>query len=419
MNNVEVRKKRVSFIIAIVLVLALIIPQMAFALTDADKAEIEDLQDQIADLEKDIASSQSKIEAIEEKKAQSNQTLSDLMVQVNELDTQITNYNKQISLLNASISSLQTQIKDTQDKMVVQEKEIEKSKQALSERMRAMYMAGETSSIEILMSADSFETFLTRMELVQSVAKHDSKLIDDIEKQIEDLKKMETSLREQQVKVQADKDSLSSVRAQLVSKKSTLNVKVAEMNRQINSLNAQDANAKKVQSQLEAQKDAFEQKVDDLLNGKVSTGNGSVGAMIWPLPYRGTYITSPYGYRTMNGVTKFHYGIDISMADKYNKSLVAVADGTVIFASNDGSYNGGYGNYLRIDHGNSVVTVYGHCKTLLVSTGQKVSQGQAVAIMGTSGNSTGVHVHFEVRINNEKKNPLNYLSVPSDVYIKK
>ena len=418
MNRANV-KKRMSTVLAMILIFAMMIPQLSFAITDAEQAEIDRINSQMQDLENEIAASQSKIDEIERRKADKKSTVNDYLNQVNELDAQISNFNKKIALLSQSIAALQAQIKTTQENMKVQEQEISKTKELLSERMRAMYMAGETSSVEILMSADSFETFLTRMELVQSIARHDSKLIDELQKKIDELKAMENSLVEQQTKVQADKDAQAAAKAQLMPKKKALNSTITLMNREISNLNKQSTEKQKIQQRLEAQKEAFENELDRILSGETSSGSGSVGAMIWPLPYRGTYITSPYGYRTMNGVTKFHYGIDISMADKYNKNLVASADGTVIYASNDGSWNGGYGNYLRIDHGNGVVTVYGHCQSLKVVKGQKVTQGQPVAIMGTSGNSTGVHVHFEVRINNVKKNPLNYVNMPPDAYIKK
>lgn len=409
-------KRTLSSLLAMVLlVLAVVAPQMAYAVTDSEQSEIDHINDKIEAIEDEIAASENKIAAIEEKKAQAKQTASDLLTQVNELDRQINSFNQKISLLNQTIVALNTQIKQTQDNITAQEQEIEQTKELLRQRLRTMYMAGETSSIEILLSSDSFESFLTRMQLVQSVSKHDSDLVKELEVKMNELKELEKSLRDQQVNVQSDKDALASAKAQLIPKKRQLNAKVLEMNRQISSLNAQDAEAKKVQEKLEAQKDAFEREVDDILSGKVQNGSGSVGAMIWPLPYRGTYITSKYGYRTMNGVTKFHYGVDISTKTP-SPNLVAVADGKVVIASNDGSYNGGYGNYLAIDHGNGVVTVYGHCAYLKVTLGQSVTQGQSVAVMGSTGNSTGPHVHFEVRVNGSKKNPLNYLSMPSDVY---
>lgn len=424
-NNIVIKKSITCIATILILIVALLSPQFAFALTDADQEKVDELKDQIASIEEQIKASQNKIDAIAEKRGQSKDTLSDLMDEVQSLDKQINSYNKKISLLNRRIVELDFQIKKTKEDMNVQQGKIENTKELLSERIRAMYIAGETSSIEILMSADSFESFLTRIELVQSVTRHDSKLINDLEEQMNQLKKMEKELREQQVLVQSDKDEVSKAKAEILPKKAELNTKVLSMNRQISYLNAQDAETKRVQQKLEAQREAFEREVDDILNGLVENGSGSVGNMIWPLPYSGTYITSPYGYRTMNGVRKFHYGIDISMpgaggtTGPFTKRLVAVADGKVVIASNDGSWNGGYGNYLAIDHGNGVVTVYGHCYKLNVSYGQMVTQGQTVAIMGSTGNSTGAHVHFEVRVNGSKMNPQNYLSMPSDVYIRR
>ncbi|NCC87902.1 MAG: hypothetical protein EOM05_08555 [Clostridia bacterium] len=413
----NVKRTILSMLAAVLMILAVVAPQMAFAVTDSEQEEIDRINNKIEAIEDEILASENKIAAIEEKKAQSKQTASDLLTQVNELDRQISSFNQKISLLNQTVEALNTQIKQTQENVATQEQEIEQTKALLMQRLRTMYMAGETSSIEILMSSDSFESFLTRMELVKSVSKHDSDLVKELEIKINELTELEKTLRGQQVKVQSEKDELSAAKAELVPKKKQLSVKVLEMNKQISSLNAQDAEAKKIQQNLEAQKDAFETEVDDILSGKVQNGSGSVGEMIWPLPYRGTYITSKYGSRTMNGVTKFHYGVDISTKIS-SPSLVAVADGTVVIASNNGSWNGGYGNYLAIDHGNGVVTVYGHCAYLKVTLGQHVTQGQSVAVMGSTGNSTGPHVHFEVRVNGSKKNPLNYLAMPSDVYYK-
>ena len=411
----NVKRTILSMLAVIMMVLAVVSPQMAFAVTDYEQEEIDRINNKVEAIEDEILASENKVAAIEEKKAQSKQTASDLLTQVNELDRQISSFNQKISLLNQTVEALNTQINQTQENVTTQEQEIEQTKALLMQRLRTMYMAGETSSIEILMSSDSFENFLTRIQLVQSVSKHDSNLVKELEVKINELKELEKSLREQQVKVQSEKDEVAAAKAQLVPKKKLLSVKVLEMNRQISRLDAQDAEAKKIQKNLEAQKDAFERQVDDILSGKVQNGSGSVGAMIWPLPYRGTYITSKYGSRTMSGVTKFHYGVDISTRTP-SPSLVAVADGKVVIASNDGSWNGGYGNYLGIDHGNGVVTIYGHCAYLKVTKGQHVTQGQSVAVMGSTGNSTGPHVHFEVRVNGSKKNPLNYLSMPSDVY---
>ncbi len=282
-----------------------------------------------------------------------------------------------------------------------------------------MYMAGETSSIEILLSADSFESFLTRMQLVQSISKHDSDLIKEFEIKINKLKESEKSLREDQIKVQSDKEAVESAKAELLQKKKQLNVKVLEMNIQLKLLSAEDAQARKIQQNLEARKEAFAREVDDILNGRIQHGSGVAGKMIWPLPYRGTYITSRYGWRTLYGQPNFHRGIDISMpgaggqTGPFTKRLVAVADGTVALVRYDPL---GYGYYVAIDHGEGVQTRYGHCCSTLVREGQRVKQGDTIAIMGTTGNSTGAHVHFEVLVNGVKKNPEMYLTKPSDVY---
>ncbi len=133
------------------------------------------------------------------------------------------------------------------------------------------------------------------------------------------------------------------------------------------------------------------------------------GEFMWPVPGYG-YISSPYGYRTWsNGYVEFHNGIDIakgSQSSIMGAAIVASNDGVVIRAA----YNaGGYGYYIIIDHGGGRMTVYGHCNTLLVRVNDIVIQGETIATVGSTGNSTGPHLHFEIRINGSNVNPVDYL----------
>jgi|BioPla2DNA2_1021312.scaffolds.fasta_scaffold29652_3 murein DD-endopeptidase MepM/ murein hydrolase activator NlpD len=407
-----------SLLAIVMLMISVMTPQLAFAITNEEQAEVDKLNDKINSLERDIIASDNKIKAIEEKKITTKQTVADLHTQVTELDNQINIYNQKISLLNKTIASLNTQIKQTQEEIVIQEQDIEETKELLRQRLRTMYMAGETSSVEILLSADSFESFLTRMQLVQSVSKHDSDLIKEFQIKIDKLKESEKSLREKQVQVQSDKEQVDVAKAALVPKKRQLDAKVIQMNLQLYKLSTEDAQARRVQQDLERRKEAFAREVDDILNGRIQHGSGSVGKMIWPVPYKGTYISSRYGWRTLYGQPNFHRGLDITMpgaggtTGPFTKQLVAVADGTVALVAYDPP---GYGWYVAIDHGEGVQTRYGHCYSTKVRQGQKVTQGQVIAIMGTTGNSTGAHVHFEVLINGVKQNPELYLSKPPDV----
>lgn len=142
-----------------------------------------------------------------------------------------------------------------------------------------------------------------------------------------------------------------------------------------------------------------------------STGSGELSEkMLWPLSANeDSYITSPYGGRYLEGTYKFHHGLDMGCKDSYecDKPIVAAADGIVIWVQRNAN---GYGNYCVIDHGNGVATLYAHCYSINVSIGDKVTQGEEIAIVGNTGHSLGHHCHFEVRINGDYANPANYIN---------
>ena len=130
----------------------------------------------------------------------------------------------------------------------------------------------------------------------------------------------------------------------------------------------------------------------------------------WPLGSFSCYISSGYGYRDASiGGNAFHGGIDITGSNVYGQPIYATRGGTVAAAINGTT---GYGKHVKLDHGDGFLTVYGHCSKLCVKEGQWVNQGQKIAEVGSTGNSTGPHLHFEVRYNNTKKNPFNYVSKP-------
>lgn len=141
-----------------------------------------------------------------------------------------------------------------------------------------------------------------------------------------------------------------------------------------------------------------------------SSSTPSSKSWVWPLPYSNTYISSNFGYRSdpFTGATKYHSGTDITMEGAYGKNIVASRAGRVSYVQT--TDNGGYGIYLKIDHGDGYESLYAHCSQLKVSLGQYVSQGQVIALVGQTGAATGPHVHFEIFKNGDRVNPLDYVS---------
>ena len=173
-------------------------------------------------------------------------------------------------------------------------------------------------------------------------------------------------------------------------------------------MNQLSDNEKELQKKIEEYK-AEEQRVENLIQlaaGQGYEGEYTGGVMAWPIAKSGTYITSPFGYREhpIQGVIKLHSGIDIGNAG-FGAPVIAAADGIVTLAS----YNGGYGNCVMINHGNGISTLYGHGQKILTTVGTQVKKGDLILEVGSTGNSTGPHLHFEVRVNGKAVNPIPYL----------
>lgn len=417
MSKYKISSKMISSILAtVMIVFALSIPVFVSAVSQNNQGQVSDIKNKIGNIDQKIKDSQKRLDEIAKQKSTKQNSLDILMDEVDELEKQISQYQDKISILNKSVNDLNTKIELTETQIQVQKKEIEETKEKLSDRLRAMYMAGETSSVELILTSNSFESFLTRLELVKSISEHDEQLIEGFQKKVNELKDTEKELRDSKIKVEADKEKEVKARDELQPKKDLRDYKASNLNKEITKLKESNKLEKKHKLKLLEQRQAFEAQIDNLLNGNISTGSGS-GSLMWPVPISGTYITSYFGPRTLYGKPNNHKGIDISHARAGHKTgpftigIVAAADGVVKISR--GGYNGGYGNYIVIDHGNGLSTRYGHLYTRHVSVGQHVKQGQTIGIMGTTGNSTGAHLHFEVRINNVAKNPLaGYVSKP-------
>lgn len=366
-------------------------------------SEYEDL---ISELEKDQAQIEEELEGLKNDKSAQNEKKEAILNKVDNLQSQIDICNSQLNSYNDQIEQLETDIE-------TKNKELEDARYAFKQRLRAIYMSGGTtaSSLTVLMSADNLGDLLAKTELTKSVSAYDkaltTKLIDDV-KLIEQKKTEIAQLVAEQ----------QSVKATLDSKKAELNTQVKEVNSEISELNSDINNLNK---RKEANDKAIEEYEAAIRNaGNVGVDQSHDGQFTWPCPGYRT-ITSPYGYRIhpIYGTRKFHKGIDISGGGIKGKPIVAAADGVVSLAT----YNsGGYGYYVMVNHGQApdgkwYVTLYAHMTKYIVSVGQSVKKGQTIGYVGTSGASTGYHLHYEIRagvknsrgdITYETTNPLSY-----------
>jgi len=435
-------KRNVRRFAALLLSLALIVglglpgsQRTTSLVVPASAASTEDLKQKIADLDEAIEASEEKIAENEKNKAAAESSASSLQTEVDALQTQISAYNEKIDALNEQIAALNDNIAATQESisetsalLSEQQEKVSETQALLGERLSAMYEAGNVSKLEILLEADSFSSFLNRLELITRISKHDSEIIEQLENQTEELSAIKQKLETSETQMQADKQEIQSAKteqqeakSQIVSKKSTLDTKVNTLNTYIDGLDQSSEELESYVAAARAQQQAYMNAINASLAVTASTGSGQVasgtGQFVWPVPSSHN-VSSGYGPRG----SSYHYGIDIT--GSHGCAVVAADNGTVVISSNACSHdygksyncgcNGGYGNYVVIDNGDGLLTYYAHLAHASAYVGQRVSQGQQIGTLGSSGYSTGNHCHFEVRVNDgtsrsvAARNPYNY-----------
>ena len=418
---------------------------------------LDDLKKQYSDLEKDVAANEKKLKQVQSQITSNEEKLKTITKDIDTIKSQIKILDQRIVVLDGSITELRPQISTLNTQIGEVEESIDKltgeieeaqtlasdTQDKLLERIREDYMAGGNATmIELLLSSEDLSTFLARMELMDRVSENDEQLIKDMEKRAEELNKLKEEADVQKADLQIKKGLLDSKMNQLKSnqydlessrsaassKQATLDSRYAQVNEVLSELDEDSEAYQKQIARQRAEMEVLSKEIDNYIaqNGS-SKGeevpeeylvNRKSAGLIWPVPYGNTAITCHFGYYS-NGQP--HYGTDIVVRDangnniSNGKSIVAAQSGKVIRAINNGGYNSGYGNYCIIDHGNGMLTLYAHCRTLTVYEGQIVGQGQKIAEIGLTGNTTGYHLHFEVRIKNadgsvSRVNPEGYVS---------
>ncbi len=318
-----------------------------------------------------------------------------------ELQKKISNTEKQIALCTEQIAGLDSEIDTKEAEIDAKNAELEENKELFKQRLRAMYMSGGTSQLEVLMGADDFADYLLKSELSRSVSEHDNQLMEEIVAAI-------SQVEEEKAVIEDKKEERTAAKKELAEKRSSLKDDMAEVNAIISQLGEDKEEKEAEAEEKEAAIEELERQIQEAISNAGSSGGSSDGSYYagsdfgWPCP--GYYnITSGFKWRW----GRQHKGIDISSSGISGKPIVAAQSGTVILA---GYNNGGYGNYVMINHGGGYVTLYGHMSSYAVSSGQHVSQGQVIGYVGNTGRSTGPHLHFEVRVNGSAVDPMQFFN---------
>ena len=373
------RKSRFAIIVAILLMLT-----FAVETSLASAATLSQIRNNIKNKQQELNESRAK-----------EKSLGD---QVNSLEQQINSKQSDIDELEASISEAQAKLETLEVELAAAEEKVNTQNENLNARLRNMYKNGSVGFIDVLMDSGSFSEFLNNLSLVEKVYTSDQDVLEELQKAYDEIdakkKEIETlqaELSESKATMEEQKSSLEADKASVEKKKSEIAADSAETQRELDKL---EADAQALTSSIR----------NSGSSSSSSKYNG--GIMAWPVPSCHT-VSSGYGGRIhpTTGKYKFHGGLDIP--GSYGSAIVAANSGKVIWAGNRGD---SYGNYVIIDHGGGVSTLYGHSSKVLVSTGQRVSRGQRIANVGSTGRSTGPHCHFEVRINGSRVNPTPYVN---------
>ena len=356
------------------------------------KINAETLQEQKEQNQAKQQETEQKIEYVKEE-------LSEALVKIQELDDKIRNAEKEIEEMTAKLETLEAKVNETTKDLEKVQKDYEENKELMEDRLVVMYECGDVSYLDLLLHSSNLIEFLSNYYIIEEIIKSDSELLESIEQE-----KSEIEAKKQQLEKEKTELKLLKVK-QEQTKIIMQNNKTVQQN-QIDSLTDSE---KELQQKLQEYKDE-EERIENLIKiasqDYTYSGEYTGGVMAWPVAKSGTYITSNYGIREhpVQGITKFHTGIDIGNAG-FGAPVIAAADGVVSMAS----YYGGYGNCVMINHGNGVSTLYGHGQKILTTVGATVKKGDLIMEVGSTGVSTGPHLHFEVRINGTHVNPLPYL----------
>lgn len=351
---------------------------------------LEDLQNKKNELQNQINESNEQIEEIQIK-------ITDNLEQLNNLNEKIYTYESEIANLTQNLADVEKEIEEITKRLSIVEQNYNLQKDAFQTRMVALYETGDIVYLDVLLNSSSILEFISNYYLIAEIARYDTDLLENIENQKIQIENIKILLEEKKLNIETAKENREKTTIALE------NSKIIR-NSYINKLSEQE-------KETQAKIDEFQEELNNLEAQIVMLATGNLGEdyvggeFAWPAPGY-TTITSNFGMRLhpIFKVNRLHTGTDIGMPT--GASIVAANDGIVIKST----YTTGYGNMIMIDHGGGVVTVYGHGSENVAQTGQTVKRGDVVMKAGSTGWSTGPHLHFEIRINGKYIDPLPYIT---------
>ncbi len=384
-------------------VLFLVLLVLAAGIFPVFANQIDEKKNELGAVKDDIKAVQGELKENKAKESTLQRDLRLLETNINKVQAEIRALGQKITATEKEIARIEAELSDAEER-------IEEMDKLLAVRLRAIYENGQVSYLDVLFESATFVDFLTRYNDLQLIIAEDKELLLRFQEERQQILAIKD-------KLEASRQSLLTFRRDNLAKKQELEGKTTERSRLLVA----------VRSEIDAQEEAIKKleaeakKIENLIKQMQAAQSGyrGTGQYRWPVPDYGTsWITSGYGTR-IHPITRqpgtFHGGIDIgiphsrwpgSRSFNGNPVEVVASDTGIAHVYRMGS---GYGNLIIIDHGGGIATVYAHLHRFLVTDKQEVVRGQAIAHVGSTGASTGPHLHFEVRVNGERKNPMNYL----------
>ena len=391
-------KKAARLLAALLLALTLTAAELSPALA-VTQADIDALKNDAADLSGQKKELENKLSALKDDKSQALAKKQLLDQKVSTTAAQIKNVEAQIADYAALIAQSEAELLDAQQREEAQY-------ELFCTRVRAMEERGKVSYWSVLFKAESFTDLLGRLDIINEIMDADQTVIDQ-------LQALQAQIEEKKASLEASKAESEAAKADLVAKKAELDAQRKEAIALVNEINSNENEYKATLDELDKEEERIQamivRKSKELAAQQAAqnggTSNAALGGYIWPVSSH--YITSTFGGRASPGGigSTNHKGVDIGRVG-YTSEIYAAKAGTVIVSQ----YSSSYGNYVVVSHGSGNTTLYAHMSSRKVSVGAYVNQGDVLGITGSTGHSTGPHLHFEITENGTRINPLNYLT---------
>ena len=350
----------------------------------------EELREELDQAKKDSNKLKSEIAELEKQNAPYLEKKAALQKQINATQKEIDLYQEQIDALDADIQKYQKEIDDINA-------EIDSNLAVFSERLVVLYTTGSFTSLEVLLSAKDFGEYLEKIQFTKALSDNDNRLLKSLS---EDMAEVE----EKKAVIDKNKEDIVDAQKAIQEKQKELDAQYTEVNTIVKNNESEIADLQDDYEALIDEQQKIQESLNEVTGNLVGTGN-----FIWPVP--GYYkLSSKYGYRwhPVYGTWRLHTGIDISSSGIYGAKIVAADDGVVSLSG----WNGGYGNCVVIKHNNGYSTLYAHMKSASpLRKGQSVRKGDTVGYVGSTGTSTGPHLHFEIMYNGNYQNPMNWYNL--------